>query len=360
MTPRAARRRWTFLAPTLDRPTGGDLAMFHVANALARAADDVSIVHVPFQGRRVRTLADVPWFDFEPALAQVFAARVDLDALPSTDALVYSTKLLASGSDGPPPGLAAGLAAASQRPWTSILFLQGLGVFPPTVEDLVLSLPGPKACVGSWLVDEVVGRGADPGGVFHVPNGIDPDLFRVRRPVEGRAAGAAMSYDPHPVKGGDLGLAALVRAHRDLGIPATAFGPRPPGAGLEGVRFEASPSQPRLAELYNEASIYLQPSRREGFGMCAVEAMASGCALVTTANGGSADYALDGETALVCGGEPESMFESVARLVRDDRMRVALATAGVEYVARFRWSLTAERLGHVADATSARAERSVG
>ena len=50
-----------------------------------------------------------------------------------------------------------------------------------------------------------------------------------------------------------------------------------------------------------------------------VESMACGCALVSTANGGSSDYAVDGETALVCGSDPAEMSEAVARLVRDER-----------------------------------------
>ena len=45
--------------------------------------------------------------------------------------------------------------------------------------------------------------------------------------------------------------------------------------------------------------IYLCPSWDEGLGMPSMEAMACGSALVTYDNGGSRDYAHDGETALV-------------------------------------------------------------
>jgi glycosyltransferase involved in cell wall biosynthesis len=83
--------------------------------------------------------------------------------------------------------------------------------------------------------------------------------------------------------------------------------------------------------------------------MCAVEAMASGCALVTTANGGSADYAFDGETALVCGPDAEEMAEALVRLVTDDDLRVRIAENGCRFVQRFRWEASAERLAGVAD-----------
>jgi glycosyltransferase involved in cell wall biosynthesis len=82
--------------------------------------------------------------------------------------------------------------------------------------------------------------------------------------------------------------------------------------------------------------------------MCAVEAMACGCALVTTANGGSADYAVDGETALVCGPDTEKLAEAVVRLVTDDDLRVRIAENGCRFVERFRWGASAERLTRVA------------
>ena len=42
-------------------------------------------------------------------------------------------------------------------------------------------------------------------------------------------------------------------------------------------------------------------------------------------NGGSADYAFDGETALVCGPDAEEMAEALVRLVTDDDLRVRIA-----------------------------------
>ena len=78
--------------------------------------------------------------------------------------------------------------------------------------------------------------------------------------------------------------------------------------------------------------------------MCAVEAMACGCALVTTANGGSDDYAHHEETALVCGPDPAEMTDALARLAGDDPLRIRLATAGARFVERFRWETSAARL----------------
>jgi glycosyltransferase involved in cell wall biosynthesis len=90
--------------------------------------------------------------------------------------------------------------------------------------------------------------------------------------------------------------------------------------------------------------VYLQPSTQEGFGLCALEAMACGCALVTTDNGGSEDYAIDGETAVLCEPDVGSMAHAVSELLQDDATRVRIGTAGANHANRFRWSNGAEQL----------------
>lgn len=347
-----SRPSWVFVTPTLHRPTGGDIALFELISALARlGAGRVRLVHVPFGDERTRGLADLPWVAFDPGVEHTFATTLDPEAIPRGDVLVYTMKLVASarhpsrGEDG--ARLLEVLSAPSDhRLPLTMLFLQGLGVFGDDVEDLALRLPGPKVCVSSWLVDRAVQAGVDPDDVVHIPNGVDPATFAVLRAVHRRDPCAALNYDPHPVKRGDEGLDALGRLHHALEVPGLAFGTRAPSAPLPaGVRFVASPSRLELVrDIYNASSVFLQPSRQEGFGMCAVEAMACGCALVTTDNGGSADFAFHEETALVCGPDPAEMAEALGRLVRDDPLRVRLATAGAAFVERFRWTASAERL----------------
>jgi glycosyltransferase involved in cell wall biosynthesis len=107
------------------------------------------------------------------------------------------------------------------------------------------------------------------------------------------------------------------------------------------------PSQDFIVnEIYNRSRIFLCASRYEGFGFPSIEAMACGAALATTANGGAAEYAIDGETALVC--EPDdvtALAGNVVRLLRDDELRMRLARRGMEYVRQtFDWDLSAEKL----------------
>jgi len=349
---------WTFVTTSLTRPTGGDIALFELVNAISRAGRDrVTLVHLPFFGTGVRNVGELSWFGFDGAIEHRFQASFEPDQLPDGDVLVYTMKLLASASDASAGTAGSALLQTLRnpplRPRPSVLFLQGLNVFPAEVEALGLLLPGHKVCVGRWMVDALVARGVAPSDVTHIPNGVDPGTFRVTQPIAGRPRRAAMNFDPHPVKGGSAGLEALGLARQESCVAGTAFGTRLPEVPVpDGVAFVLSPSRSTIAdEIYNTSAIFLQPSRREGFGMCAVEAMACGCALVTTANGGSDDYALDGETALVCGPEAGDMAEAITRLISDEKLRVRLAADGSRFVERFRWEVSAERLRQVVEAS---------
>lgn len=204
----------------------------------------------------------------------------------------------------------------------------------------------------SWIVGNLVHAGLPAHEVVHVANGLDHDTFRVTRPIRDRTPQIAMNFNPHPLKNMDAGIDALVRLDREMAVPSVLFGSRLPLRQLsDGIRFVRSPRQEALAgTIYNRSSLYLQPSTQEGFGLCAIEAMACGCALVTPANGGADDYAHDGETAVVCESDPDAMAEALHGLLRDDARRVRIATNGAEYVDRFRWSTGAAQLREVATA----------
>ena len=98
-------------------------------------------------------------------------------------------------------------------------------------------------------------------------------------------------------------------------------------------------------DVYNASQIFVNASVVEGFGMPAIEAMACGCALVITDNGGAADYAIDGKTALVSPPrDADAMAHNIVTLLRDDARRIDLATRGSSYVKRFNWDTSAQTL----------------
>ena len=84
-----------------------------------------------------------------------------------------------------------------------------------------------------------------------------------------------------------------------------------------------------LGPYYERAAVVCCPSRREGYGVVAREAMAYGRPVVATAVGGLADSVVDGVTgALVHEGAVGALRTAVSDLLADPGRRAELGTAG--------------------------------
>src|SRR5690606_15362112 len=110
-----------------------------------------------------------------------------------------------------------------------------------------------------------------------------------------------MLYHRRSSKGSELGVRALTLVREEFpSLKAILFGvPFRPLGLPRWIRYVRQPNGLQLKSIYNGCTVFLQTSLTEGWGLTATESMACGCALVTTSNGGSRDYAFDGETALV-------------------------------------------------------------
>lgn len=69
--------------------------------------------------------------------------------------------------------------------------------------------------------------------------------------------------------------------------------------GLQRTYFLGHQSQDQLRELYNNADIFAMPSRKEAFGLVALEAMACGLAVVATNEGGLVEFVTEDKGTLV-------------------------------------------------------------
>jgi glycosyltransferase involved in cell wall biosynthesis len=319
----------SFAYPSSPDRTGGVTVLYELASACARRGHEVHFVHGPLTPYRVRSLDELPAFRFDERVEHHLVDRLDDPRLPAGDVAFGGT--------------------APRRLGLPVDLVQGFRMLREDVERDLYRSRIPKLCVASWLVDVGVGYGSPPEQLWYVPLGIDHGVFAARTPQGRRRYDVAMLSHPHREKGLAVGLEALADLRRRMpGVRALVFGIDPPSLPLpDWVRFWQAPDHPTLAdEIYNDSRVFLQPSHHEGFGYTAVEAMACGCALVTTDNGGSRDYAVAGETALVVlPGDPAALAAAAERLLRDDRERARLAAAGAELVRRrFDWDHTAALL----------------
>jgi glycosyltransferase involved in cell wall biosynthesis len=327
----------TFTWPSTVARAGGVTALYEFANAMARRGHEVHFVHGPAWPGLITSVDQLAWFRFEPSVVHHVVEDYDAGPLPAADVAFH-------------PGLPGGALPAS--------VIQGFRMVPLELERGVYLSPGPKLCVSSWLVD--LGRrfGVPSARLWHVPMGLDHQRFAVRVADADRAYDVAMWENPHPSKGSRVGwralaeakeavpdLRAVVFSHAELGPRAAAR-----AEAMPWVDVRVGLDQAGLAtEVYDQARTFLQPSFVEGFGFTAVEAMACGAALVTTANGGSRDYAVDRETALVRpAGDSCALAGALVELVSDAPLRARLAEAGERRVRGFDWEEGARILeGHL-------------
>src|SRR5204863_5037999 len=134
----------------------------------------------------------------------------------------------------------------------------------------------------------------------------------------------------------EKGVLELVEAAVGMKLVVAGDGPlraRVPGA-LGFLRHE------ELQRLYSRAAVLACPSRREGFGVACLEAMAHGRPVVATGVGGLLDLVVDGETGLVVPPrDPVALRDALERLLADVELRSRLGAAARERArTRFSWA----------------------
>ncbi len=109
------------------------------------------------------------------------------------------------------------------------------------------------------------------------------------------------------------------------------------------VQFRSTMPHRELIDLYGDATIVVNPSLSEAFGMSVVEAMSTGTPVVASAVGGMREILADGVGGLtVPPGDASRLAEALDSLLEDADLRSRLATTGrARVAARYTWDLIA-------------------
>jgi glycosyltransferase involved in cell wall biosynthesis len=103
---------------------------------------------------------------------------------------------------------------------------------------------------------------------------------------------------------------------------------------------------PDLASLYRQASVVVVPSTHEGFGLTALEAMASAAPVVATAVGNLPDL-LGDAGALVAPGDPAALAQALDEVLTDPVRSARMRHAGLVRASEYTWANSAEMTADV-------------
>jgi phosphatidylinositol alpha-mannosyltransferase len=191
-----------------------------------------------------------------------------------------------------------------------------------------------------------------PGDYRVIPNGVDVDRFRRAVPLARWQDGTRNllfvgRFEPRK------GLLELLKAYRilrktgcDCRLLVVGGGPLGREARryvatrrLKGVEFLGRVTDEEKAQLFRTADVYISPATGgESFGIVLLEAMAAGTAIVASDIHGYKGVVRRGrEGLLVPPREPKAIAGAIARLLRDDELRVAMGEAGRERALEFSW-----------------------
>ncbi|MCC7043672.1 MAG: glycosyltransferase family 4 protein [Acidobacteria bacterium] len=129
---------------------------------------------------------------------------------------------------------------------------------------------------------------------------------------------------------------------------------------LSSVRFPGFVDETARGAIYRSAAALAMPSRREGFGLVYVEAMAAGVPCIGSLHDAASEVIVDGETGFLVSQEDRpGLVRRIVELLRDEALRRRLGGAGRQRYGRlFTVDAFRERLiGHITAALPAKIER---
>lgn len=189
-----------------------------------------------------------------------------------------------------------------------------------------------------------------------VPNGVDLQVTSARKPPW-----SFSSSSPPPVifavgrlermKGFDLLLDAVAQTNLpNVHVVIGGDGSALPGLRSQADRLGLAARTHFLGRLTNEevaagmaaAEVIVVPSRREAFGIVALEAWRAGTPLVGTPHGGISEFVTDGVDGLIVDPlDADALGVTIRRLLEDGDLATRLTAAGGDRVKDFSWEAVA-------------------
>ena len=184
-------------------------------------------------------------------------------------------------------------------------------------------------CVAKWLQNMVEAHSCN--SAYLVSNCIDTDVFNQKN-MSRRKHSIVFHYRSADYKGPQYALEAIRRLEEkydDLYVDVISIEDEPENLPKSCV-YHKSISAEEIVVINNRTEIFMCTSIEEGFGLPGLEAMACGCAVVSTAYKGVLEYAIDGENALLSPARDiDAMVSNIVKLFEDDGLRKKISDKAV-------------------------------
>jgi len=214
----------------------------------------------------------------------------------------------------------------------------------------------PCCTVSKSTASELANKGFDPRNISIIENSVDTDMY---------------TPDPSIQKENDLllytgrlkrykSLDILFDAVKRLSDEGMALRVIIAGSGDdegylksyasklgigEKIRFLGYIDETMKIDLYRKAAIFINPSRKEGWGITSIEANACGTAVIANDAPGLRDSVRHEETGLLYKeNDPVSLAGCIRQVIDDQRKRSLFEQQGRRWALRFSWDRSAEKV----------------
>jgi glycosyltransferase involved in cell wall biosynthesis len=231
--------------------------------------------------------------------------------------------------------------------WFRAGFAAWYQLFMPTLAKRVRIVFTP-----SEYVKQKVMRRFGLRNVMVTPNGVDHSVFypRAKQPYADLPACYVLFVGTlEPRKNLNLLLRAWNQIKDDfrdmwlliVGISGSVFRELTLSQEMERVRFLGYVDDETLSGLYAHATVFVLPSHDEGFGLPALEAMASGTPVILS-DGGALPEVVGEAGVKFCLSDPNGLVKAMRECLNSPKMRDELSAKGLERAKVFSWQVTAE------------------
>lgn len=334
--------------------TGGIKIVFEYCNRLKEKGHDVE-VYVPMKAYsfnnsdnivgKIKTLkssignvikrgSKISWFDLKvklnlvPIISDKFIRNAD-----ATIATAWPT--------------AYDVEKLSVKKGKKVYFIQHYETWSGPIEkvDNSYKLNLNQVVIAKWLQTLMKERFLKDSQLIY--NGIENEMFFDGLKNNNENITCCILYNKLPWKGFEDGLNAFkIARNKHSNIKLKVFGIDKIEFNLEdGIEFYHNPSRELLKEIYSKSHIYIFPSKKEGWGLTILEAMANKCAVIGTNTGALEDIGKNNYNSMISSiGDVEQLANNLIDIIENNEKRKFISENGYKLALDFKWEKSVEKL----------------